>query len=217
MKLELISFKLCPYVQRSVITLLEKAVPFDINYINLSEPPAWFLSISPTGKVPVLRVNDTVLFESAVINEYLDETHPPSLLPNNPLKKALNRAWIEFASNLLTTLYKAILCNEKDSFNHEIIILKKELEQLEKNLGDGPYFNGDTFGLLDTAYAPVFKHLSVVENIEALKLHDTLPKINRWKDTLLQRKSVRASVVDDFESLYHAYLKSNNTYLAQRM
>ena len=70
---ELISFKLCPFVQRSVIVLLEKEAPFDITYIDLSNPPDWFKAISPMGKVPVLKVDDTVLFESAVIMEYLDE------------------------------------------------------------------------------------------------------------------------------------------------
>jgi len=214
-KPELISFKLCPYVQRSVITLQEKAVPFDINYIDLGEPPRWFLEISPMGKVPVLRVNDAVLFESAVINEYLDETHPPSLMPSDPLKKAQNRAWIEFASHLLGTIYKAVLAKEKLAFNDGIKMLKKDLLPLEKTLGDGPYFNGDTFSLVDTAFAPAFKHLSILEAIVPLDLYSTLPKITRWKHSLLQRQSVQTSVVDNFESLYHEYLKSNNDFLGQ--
>ena len=70
MAYQLISFVLCPYVQRSVITLKEKQVPFTITYIDLQNPPDWFLAISPMGKVPVLRMaQDQVLFESAVINE----------------------------------------------------------------------------------------------------------------------------------------------------
>jgi len=69
---ELISFELCPFVQRSVITLLQKGVDFKINYIDIHDPPEWFQQISPLGKVPVMRVDNTVLFESAVINEYLD-------------------------------------------------------------------------------------------------------------------------------------------------
>lgn len=63
---ELVSFELCPFVQRSVITLNEKGVPFDIRYISLKDKPDWFLDISPLGKVPVLIVDEgTVLFESA--------------------------------------------------------------------------------------------------------------------------------------------------------
>ena len=69
----LISFDICPFVQRSVITLEEKGVEYEIKYIELENKPDWFLAISPFGKVPVLQANDTVIFESAVINEYLDE------------------------------------------------------------------------------------------------------------------------------------------------
>ena len=84
----LISFKLCPFVQRAVITLLHKKIDFTIEYINLQKKPDWFLEISPLGKVPLLRVKDHVLFESAVINEYLDEAHGDPMLPKDPLEKA---------------------------------------------------------------------------------------------------------------------------------
>jgi glutathione S-transferase len=98
---ELVSFDLCPFVQRSVIVLREKGIDFDITYIDLADPPGWFRDISPLGKVPLLRVGEEVLFESAVIMEYLDEITPPPLQPADPLLRAKNRAWSEFASGLL--------------------------------------------------------------------------------------------------------------------
>ena len=69
MNIELISFDLCPFVQRSVITLLEKDIPFKRTNIDLANKPDWFLQISPLGKVPVLKIDGNILFESAVINE----------------------------------------------------------------------------------------------------------------------------------------------------
>ena len=70
-KLTLISHKLCPYVQRAVIALNEKGVPFERIDIDLGNKPDWFLKISPLGKVPVLRVasaeGEVALFESNVI------------------------------------------------------------------------------------------------------------------------------------------------------
>ena len=63
----LISHDLCPYVQRAVITLAEKRVPFERTYVDLANKPEWFRQISPLGKTPVLKVDDQVLFESAVI------------------------------------------------------------------------------------------------------------------------------------------------------
>ena len=68
MDFELISFKLCPFVQRAAIILLFKKIPFRTSYIDLANPPDWFRAISPFGKVPVLRLDETtVLFESSVI------------------------------------------------------------------------------------------------------------------------------------------------------
>ena len=75
MKLELISFKICPFVQRAVITLLHKNIPHEISYIDLASPPDWFQNMSPFGKTPVLNVDDQhVIFESAIIDEFLDDT-----------------------------------------------------------------------------------------------------------------------------------------------
>ena len=120
MNLELISFKLCPFVQRSVITLLYKGTPYDITYIELDNPPKWFQDISPFGKVPVLKVEDTVIFESAVINEYIDEVTPGNLNPDEPLKKALNRSWVEVAATGIFDFYHAIISQDDEALSREV-------------------------------------------------------------------------------------------------
>src|SRR2546430_8165637 len=105
-KLTLISHDLCPYVQRAVIALDEKGVPFDRVFIDLADKPDWFLAISPLGKVPLLRVgHDDVIFESAVILEYLEETQPNPLYPADPLARARHRAMIEFGSAILSDIW----------------------------------------------------------------------------------------------------------------
>ena len=96
MQIHLISFKTCPFVQRAVITLKYKNIDFDITYIDLADPPDWFLEISPHGKVPVLLVDDVPLFESNAIAEYLDEVFEPRLHPGDPIKRAQNRAWTDY-------------------------------------------------------------------------------------------------------------------------
>lgn len=102
--LELISFKLCPFVQRAVIVLKEKNIDFTLTYIDVYHPPEWFKAISPFGKVPLLKVNDAVLFESAVIMEYLDEAYPPQLHPDDLIAKAQQRGWMEMSSELLAAI-----------------------------------------------------------------------------------------------------------------
>ena len=91
--LKLVSHHLCPYVQRAVIALTEKGVPFTRENIDLANRPDWFKTISPTGKVPLLIVGGHhVLFESAAICDYLDETVEPRLHPEDPAERAQHRA-----------------------------------------------------------------------------------------------------------------------------
>ena len=108
--LKLISHKLCPYVQRAVIALTEKGVPFERIDIDLANKPDWFLKISPLGKVPVLLVEtgdgEVALFESNVICEYIEETQGGAKLhPQDPLQRAQHRAWMEFGSTILSELW----------------------------------------------------------------------------------------------------------------
>lgn len=213
-KPELISFNLCPYVQRSVITLLEKGVDFDITYIDLAKPPDWFLKISPFGKVPALRVGDTTLFESAVINEYLDETHPPSMHPADALRRAHNRAWIEFGSSLLVSQFEWNIATEQATLTQKENEIRDKLAKVEAQLGAGPYFNGPDFSLVDAAYAPAFMRLALIEEHRPLGLLDATPRVRAWSKALLAREAVRKSVVPDFERLYVDYLKSKNSLLA---
>src|SRR5579871_3224430 len=96
--LKLISHKLCPYVQRAVIALIEKGVSFERIDIDLANKPDWFLKVSPLGKTPILLVGDQAIFESAVILEYLEETQANPLHSTGTLQRAEHRSFIEFGS-----------------------------------------------------------------------------------------------------------------------
>ena len=213
MRLELVSFKLCPFVQRSVITLLEKGRDFQITYINLDAPPQWFKDISPLSKVPVLQVGEEVLFESAVINEYIDEITPPSLHPADPLTKAKNRAWIEFGSELLMTQFRFITAQDKNSHETNLKELQEKLQRLETVLSGGSFFNGEQFSLVDTAYAPLLMRLALLKQWTKIEFYDNLPKIQRWSDALLAKESVKNSVVSDFADLFQMRLKNADSYI----
>lgn len=216
--LELVSFDLCPYVQRSVITLLEKNMDFKITYIDLVYPPAWFLEISPLGKVPVLRVENTVIFESAVINEYIDEISPPALHPADPLRRALNRAWIEFASELLVIQYQMMTSKDKASFDAKCIELANRLAQIEPILPNtGDYFNGNDFSLVDAAIAPLFMRLDIYEQHAPQCKFINTPNLTRWRDAILARPSVQQSVIHDFKDKLMAYLSLGNYYVAAQL
>lgn len=218
MAYQLISFILCPYVQRSVITLKEKQVPFEITYIDLNNPPEWFAALSPMGKVPVLRMDQgRVLFESAVINEYLDETNPPPLHPHDPWRRAHNRAWIEFGSNLIGRQYRMLVAASEDGFVQERDGLLADLRYVEQQLGEGPFFNGAAFSLADAAYAPLFMRLEISERLYPQGLFEPTPRVRAWSDALLARLSVRESVVADFETRFRQRFMAMDGWLGQRL
>ena len=217
MALHLISFKTCPFVQRAVITLKYKNIDFDITYIDLADPPDWFSDISPLGKVPVLKVDDEVLFESAVINEYLDDITDGALQPKEPLARAKNRAWIEFASNMLGNLYRMKMSKDEEEYTRYRDQLISHLNRIENKIGDGPWFNGSDFSLADTAFAPFFKQNSVADYKLSIIDPETLPRTDAWSRRLLALPAVRESVVDNFEQLYLEAMEKSGSYSLSRL
>ncbi len=214
MDLELVSFKLCPFVQRAVITLRYKNVPFRLTHIDLEEPPAWFRAISPFGKVPLLKVGGEVLFESAVINEYLDETTPGRLHPEDPLRRALNRAWIEFGSACIMDLHQLSVAPTEAGFAVARDALLAKLDRLEDTLGSGPWFNGEAFSLVDTAYAPFLMRLDLLDQAHGFLPPERHPKTRAWGAALVEHPAVHGSVAPDFVRLYLDYLRAKGGYFA---
>lgn len=218
----LISFKLCPFVQRSVINLLEKKVDYEIRYIDLANKPDWFLKISPFGKVPVLQVGEDVLFESAVINEYLDETQPPALHPKDPLQKAKHRAWAEFASALLMDQYGWTMSKveaDSEKKKEEILSKFKILESILPEPKNGRlFFAGETVHLVDTAYAPFFMRLDFLKAKGAsFDLLSGFPKLKIWSETLLSLPSVKNSVLPEVPKEYIDFIKAHSSWLGGKI
>jgi glutathione S-transferase len=138
MKLTLVSHHLCPYVQRAVIALEEKGVPFERIDIDLANKPQWFLDVSPLGKTPVLLVDGTPVFESAVICDYLDETAGPQLHPADPLERATHRGWIEFASATLSVIGSFYAAADDAAYDSAAATLRQGFAMLERHLSTGP-------------------------------------------------------------------------------
>lgn len=160
-------------------------------------------------------MGDAVLFESAVICEYLDEISPPSLHPSDPLAKAVNRGWIEFSSELFINLYRLAHAAEAEEFDQRYREARAKLERLEQQLGEGPFFNGPEFSLVDAAIAPAFQRIALLSELRPLGLLERLPKVTAWSRALLERASVRNSVVPEFPALFRANLVEGESYLAR--
>jgi glutathione S-transferase len=205
--LTLVSFDLCPYVQRAAIVLAEKGVPFERIDVDLSDKPGWFKAISPLGKVPLLRIGDEVLFESAAIVEYLEETQGPPLHPSEPVARARHRGWMEFGSSILADIWTLETTGDRQAFDGKVRTLKDKFARVEAELGLGPYFAGGRFCIVDAVFAPAFRYFDVFDGLADLGVFSDAPKVRAWRQTLGGRPSVAAAVVPDYRERLAAFLR----------
>ena len=199
-QLELISYRLCPYVQRAIITLIEKNIPHERTYIDLSNKPEWFQQISPLGKVPLLKVNGEVLFESMVICEYLDEITPGSLHPTDPLQKAKHRSWIEFGSGILSSISGFYNAPDQAAFEQKCDELERKFRWVEAAINEDVYFaSNETLSLVDIVYGPIFRYFDVFDEIGKFGIFDNMPKVKKWRQLLQQRHSYLSTLIQGNE------------------
>lgn len=213
-KLTLISHALCPYVQRAVIALKEKGVDFERIDIDLNDKPDWFLKISPLGKVPVLKVGDDVIFESAVIAEFLEDTEAPPLHPADPVRRADHRAWIEFASVVLSDIWGFYTAPDQETFDKKRKELAQRFERLEERLKADPWFDGQAFTLVDAAFGPVFRYFDVFDAIDDFGILKGKPKVARWRKALRERPSVKTAVVRDYPERLRDFIVKRNSHMS---
>ena len=213
--LKLISHKLCPYVQRTVIALTEKRVAFERIDIDLVNKPDWFLAISPLGKTPVLQVGDVPIFESAVILEYLEETQPHQLHPADPLRRAEHRAWIEFGSAVLSDIAGFYAAVDGATFKAKTAQLEQRFARLESRVAAAPWFDGESFSLVDAVFGPVFRYFDVFDGIADFGIFAGKPKLHRWRKSLAARPSVRTAVSADYPALLRDFLDRRNSWIAR--
>jgi glutathione S-transferase len=222
-KLILVSHHLCPYVQRAAISLAEKGVPFERVSIDLASKPGWFKAISPLGKVPLLRVQhngeETVIFESAVILEFLEETRPVPLHPADPYARARHRAWIEFGSAILNAIGRLYSVPTEAAFQVESDALSAMFDRVETELADnarpnGPWFAGERFSLIDTVYAPIFRYFDAFDRIGEFGILDGKPLVRLWRQALRERQSVKDAVTPDYAERLDAFLRAKGSHLS---
>ncbi|MCB9928495.1 MAG: glutathione S-transferase family protein [Alphaproteobacteria bacterium] len=202
-----------------MIVMRAKGVEFDVTYINLRDKPGWFLEISPHGKVPVLKVGATPLFESNAIAEFIDETVGAPLHPADPVKRARNRAWTDFVptfSSGLSACYYAKTAEEQaEGFEAAKTVLAKLEHAIAAERGnDGPYFNGPDLSLVDAAYAPFFQRFLAVDAKLQSGLLDGFPQVKAWADALMATETVTGSVHESFPQEFAANLHRRGTVVA---
>jgi len=189
----------CPYAHRTRLALLEKGVDFTLTEIDLENKPEWFTDISPYNKVPVIKHGKNRIWESSIINEYLDEVFPaPPLMPTDPGQRANVRIWIDFANvKFVPTFYKLLLTQEQEKqqdwaqelHNH---LLFMEQEGISKLSSNGSYWLGESLSLVDLSFYPWFERWSMLENYRGFVLPSICTRLKQWYSAMLTRESVQA-------------------------
>jgi glutathione S-transferase len=215
----LVSFKTCPWVQRAAIVLREKSIDFEFRHIEPDNRPDWFLAISPHKKVPVLRVDDRIsLFESNAIAEYLDETVAPRLHPDDPVARAVNRAWTDYLptfAGLVTATAYADTQADYDRVAAQIPVPFDRLEKALEKQGGGPFFNGAKYALVDAAYAPFLQRYFFLDRIRKLGHIENFPRLKAWGEALVARPSTHSFPPGEFEQLYRRAVRLRNKWISQ--
>lgn len=196
--IKLYDFPSSPNCQRVKVVLEEKKLPYETVLVDLrkkaQKEPA-FLKLNPRGKVPVLIDGDTVLYESRIINEYLEEQYPePRLMPTDPSKRARIRLLMDYALTELIPphqkLRQQMLKDEKERDTAEVESTRRELVEMlqtfEHELGDQPCLAGD-FSLLDAAVIPRFLRLAEWD----ILADPSLPHMGKWLERMKDRPAVR--------------------------
>ena len=216
MKFRLISHVVCPYVQRAAIALEEKGIPYERVNIDLLNKPDWFLRISPLGRVPLLIIdNESVLFESSVIAEFIDESTGGGLLSTDTMQKARQRQWIAFASAVLAGIFRCITAGTEAEYSEALKDLTRKWQTVEESHSGGAFFSGDRFSLVDAAYAPALMNFTTLESLTGEKRFDQMPKIRQWRDALRDRDSVRAIVGDRHAEKYLQSLAARDSVVGR--
>jgi glutathione S-transferase len=193
-----------------------KSIEYDIEYIDLAAPPAWFLNMSPLKKVPLLIAEGHVIFESTVINEYIDEAYPNKLHPANLILRAQNRSWIELGNRCTRDAFLLSVKETQEDFMAVLDGLLKKFDRLEMAIAGMPFFNGNAFSLVDATYAPLFQRLDYLNEIRPGIWNEVRhPRITAWKENLLGLDAVRQSTVPEIKALYHELLRKRQGYISR--
>jgi glutathione S-transferase len=189
----------CPFCQKVRVVLAEKDLEFERIHVDLrkgEQKAPEFLKLNPYGKVPVLIDEDVVVYDSTIIDEYLDEEYPnPPLMPEDSAGRARVRLLEDFCDNsfippagvVLAELHKPEGERETDKLKKYQADIQRVLARLEGQLDGKQYLVGD-FSLADVAFAP---RLMILAQL-GIEVDARLQNVSAWVARLRERPSVRS-------------------------
>ena len=196
--IKLYDFPQSPHCQKVRLALTEKDLSYEKVFVDLTkneQKTPEFLRLNPYGKVPVLIDDDEIVYDSTIINEYLEDEYPhPPLMPTQSGERARVRMFEDFADNSFTAqgnLLVAELRKPAEQVDRERVQryradLLRVLEFLERQL-EGKEYIVRTFSLADLAFVP---RLLTLPNL-GVEIPARLRSVLAWSERLKQRPSVK--------------------------
>ena len=213
--LELVVFEDCPFCHRCQLVLQEKSAAFKTVQIERSKKQDSKHLLSPYVRVPVLWHDARPVYESSIINEYLEELVPtPALLPQDPGRKALARFWIDFCNTRFMPAYFNLLKERNPDRRAPLKAdLMGHLEFIETgalvNVSEAePYWMGQDVTLVDYAFYPFFERFASVETYRGIAVPADYQRLRAWLNSMQEREAVsslarpRDYYVEHFGRLY---------------
>jgi len=217
--LKLYSGWFCPFVQRVLLVLLEKNIPFQYIEVNPYHKPESLLKLNPRGLIPTLEYDNKPLYESTVVCEFLEDAYPsstPRLLPKDPYAKAHMRIWIDYVtSRIIPSFHRFLQYQPKSASDPGLEKVRSEFHSSIKQFAEemdpeGPYFLGPEISLIDLVIAPwalrlwVFDHFKDGLNLPQGKIWE---RFEKWSNAVSERKSVAktTSLREHYLPIYQRY------------
>jgi glutathione S-transferase len=198
--LKLYDYPDCPFCQKVRVVLAEKDLEYEKIFVDLrtgEQKTSDFLRMNPYGKVPVLVDEDEVIYDSTIINEYLEEEYPlPRLMPEDSQGRARVRMLEDYCDNsfippttmLLAQLRKPEAERDAQRVEQARDELRRALYYLRDKIGGQEYVVGREFTLGDAAFAP---RIMVLGRL-GIELEPALAPVQTWIDRVRSRSSVRS-------------------------
>lgn len=217
--MKIISFKICPFVQRVTALLEAKNLPYELEYIQLKNKPQWFLDLSPTGQVPMLVTESgQALFESDAIVEYIEEISAPLEADVSPEQRATDRAWSYQASKHYLAQCSAMRSSDKETLLERRKNLAKAFAKAENIMAADPSLQGDFFkgkqlSNVDIAWLPLLHRAHIIKQHTGFDFLQGFPKVQAWQEAIMKTGLAGRSVAKDFEQSFTDFYLSKQTYL----
>lgn len=214
--LTIISFKICPFVQRVTAALEAKHIPYEVDYISLSDKPQWFLDLAPNGQVPVLVTEDgQPLFESDAIIEYIEDEYGPLETGVTNTQRALDRAWSYLGSKNYLVQCGAMSSKDQQTFEDRSQRLISAFAKVEGQLSvNNRFFKSDQLSNVDIAWLPLLHRAAIVKKYTDHDFLRGMPKVQAWQYEVLAAADINKTVCENFEAIFKEFYLTN-TYLRE--